>query len=183
MAPRIGPYRGRAWASTIAVAVQPAEREQRQAAEASAAGGLTLDGELYPPPGSAPLILGDQALSPGLGQQVLFSRKLAKGQEAALRQLTVLVDSPILATRATWQVLVNGVVVPGLDAVSMLFRAASSLAVSFDTLRVKVPDGGSIAVAVTNVDGAPRVYGAQLVGWTKPVQTTKAAAPASGIAT
>lgn len=165
----LGPrFRPRVFAAGVAVAPSPAEQRADQAA-AGPLNEVAFDAELYPPAGSRALILSDQQNIAGAGTVAALpglSTRLDPGFGAVIRQMQIMADSPTLTTRALWRILVDGVPVPGVGAVTMLWRAASSLALSFDTLRVRVPAGAQIDVSVTNVDGVPRVFGAQLVGWT-----------------
>lgn len=163
---RIGPWRGPQYGEGIALAIQPHERVQAQQAT-SAGTGMELDPYLYPPHNSRTLLLTDKIATPGAGEvtSANLSVRLARGEVAAIRQLTLFANSPDDTTAATWRVTVNGVTVPGLAALTMIMRVASSLAFSLDTLRVEVPDGALIQVFITNVDGIPRTFGAQLVGW------------------
>jgi hypothetical protein len=151
----------------VALALRPEEREQAAQQAAASAGGLELDQELYPPAGSRTAFLSAKVATAGAGEvsPAGLSLQLARGEVAVFRQLTMFAKDPDDTTDATWRITVNGVTVPGLEALTMIFRTASSLATSLDTLRVPVPDGGVVAVVINNRDGLPRVYGAQLVGW------------------
>lgn len=159
----------------VGLAVSDAERTRTPEQQAAAAG-VTFEPSLYPPRGSRALILTDQGNSAGGAGSTLalpgLSAQMDRGFTGAFRQLVIFADSPVLATRVTWAVLVDGIPAAGLGAVTMLFRAASSLSASFDTLRVEVPPTKTVSVVITNVDGGVRVLGAQLVGWVYKAENT-----------
>jgi hypothetical protein len=130
---------------------------------------LEFPAELFPPRDSRALVLTDTVnLAGGAGTSAKpagLHTKLELGFVAIIRSIQIFADAPDLTTRATWRILINGAPVAGLENLTMIFRAASSIARDFDTLRVEVPDGAEVDVQITNVDGVPRIYGAQLVGW------------------
>ncbi len=130
---------------------------------------LEFPSELFPPADSRALILTDVVTLAGAGVSATpagLSIQLPLGVVGVIRDIQIFADAPDLNTRATWRVRINGAVVQGLENLTMIFRAASSIARDFDTMRVEIPDNGLIDVQITNIDGAPRVYGAQLIGWT-----------------
>jgi hypothetical protein len=165
-------YRGlarRRFEPSIAVALSEGERTAVQQAAGQPSGPpVYFDPMLYPPPGSKRIDGTDQVNVAGAGVAAQLpgcTIQLDKGQIGVIDQIELFVDNPALITRAVWQIRVNGNPVPGFSALTMLFRAAASLARDFTAQRIQLPAGAKVEVFVTNVDGAARVFGAQLVGW------------------
>jgi hypothetical protein len=138
--------------------------------------------ELYPPADSRPIILTAQQTIAAAGSvtPAALTRQLPLGWVGVIRSLEIFADSPLVATRALWQLQINGAPVFGMEAVTMIFRDAASLARDFDNLRIAIPDNATISVQITNVDGAPRLYGAQLVGWEYQIPQVTQARPDNG---
>lgn len=129
---------------------------------------LEFPPELFPPRDSRALVRTDTATLAGANSAASpagLHVELQLGFVGVIRSIQIFADAPDLTTRALWRVRVNNAPVPGLEALTMIFRAASSIARDFDTIRVEIPDSGVVDVEIINVDGVPRVFGAQLVGW------------------
>jgi hypothetical protein len=127
----------------------------------------------YPPyeragPDSVPLVLqGDAALN-GVGNAVdpvALQVQLPANRRARIASFGQFLDGPLSSTIVQWTLFINDVPVPGLAGISVLGRAAGSLARDLDVF-VLVPAGARIRVRITDVDGAPIRAGATLGGWT-----------------
>lgn len=158
----------------LALDLGPAERAAAATAQdASAAGSAAFPPHLYPPRGSRAIMGQDQLNVAGAGVAAILPGTaivLDAGHIGVIDQIVIFADSPTLATRARWAILVNGVPAPGLGAISDIFALSSSQRLAFDKLGLMVGPGGRIEVAVTNLDGVGRVFGAQIVGWTYPAR-------------
>jgi hypothetical protein len=164
---RVGARR-RSFSSSVLLEVRP---DERVASDASApmGGSSQYPWHREPPPGAVPLFGTDQVNNPGpAGNVVLLPGTLIqipRGSIGVISSVQVFAEAPVLATRATWAILVNGVPAPNLGKLTDLFSAASSQRREFKDLGLITPEGANIQVSVTNLDGAARIYGAQLVGW------------------
>lgn len=161
-----GPRRRALFTSTVPLERGAAERAADQAAAPPAAV-FVFDPALYPPAGSLPVVLTDVQQSAAAGVLAFpgVAFKVPRGKRLVIDSAQLFADSPALDTRATWALLVDGIPIAGLHALTMIFRVATSQASTFDRLRALVAGGAGLSAIVTNVDGAPRLYGVQLVGW------------------
>jgi hypothetical protein len=156
----------RTFAQGVATTAGAPERPADQAGAPPAAV-MSFDPALYPPAGAQPVVLTDTLQSPGVGV-LLFANagmKVPLGKRLVIDSVQLFADSPMNDTRATWRLAVDAVPLPGLAALTMLFRGATSQASTFERLRVIVAGGRALSVSLTNVDGVARLFGVQLVGW------------------
>lgn len=130
---------------------------------------------LYPPPGSVPVFLADKGASNAAGVLIPagLKYKCREGWRTVVRVLEIFADPLTLASQLTWAVLVDGVPVKGLGAISVLPRTADSYSEVLDQWSFTVPEGRTLTVQITNGDGGTYNWlGAKLEGWTYPVGVT-----------
>lgn len=85
-----------------------------------------------------------------------------------IRGFTISISNMLTTTNVTWTLLVNGAPAGGYGAIKMFPRASAFVGNSFDTF-IRVPDGGTVSVQFSNVDGGTYVIGASLSGWYWPI--------------
>lgn len=120
-----------------------------------------------PPPGSTPLFLSAKAATVGAGNVVTpaaLQTTLQQSELGVIRGFSLFVENPTAATNVLWTLLINGAAVPGLNAVTILGRAAASVQRPLSVL-VFIPAGATVGVQITNVDGGAYNVGADLEGW------------------
>jgi hypothetical protein len=163
-----GRPRTRRFAQSIPLDVSSREQavSSQQAAQPALPNQYNFDPMLYPPPGARIVVLTDYWVSAVAGSNAppLLSRRVDRGNVHVIDAINIFADSPILSTRATWQIRIDGV--PATDPLTMIFRAASSLSLSFDRLRLLAKSEQLVDVLITNIDGAAKTFAAQLTGWT-----------------
>lgn len=125
--------------------------------------------EIYPPPGHVPFFRSATVDTAGAGtsQPDDLVVDVPQGMWGVVRWLELFANAPDVAMVARWALLVDGTPVPGLGNLTIIGRAAGSVAKSMEVAALVRP-GSSVRMTITNVDGAPRLLGAQLQGWTYP---------------
>jgi hypothetical protein len=163
-----GRPRTRRFSESVPLGVSPLERatSSQQAVTPTLPNQYNFDPMLYPPPGARIVVNTDYWVSAAAGNNApaLLSRRVDRGYVHVIDAINIFADSPILSTRATWQIRIDGV--PATDPLTMIFRAASSLSQTFDRLRLLAKSEQLVDVLITNVDGAAKTFAAQLSGWT-----------------
>lgn len=131
---------------------------------------LELPPYLYPPFTSTAFNLADASATAGVGQIINpagLVLEIPDNCYASINQIDLLLDGITAASQVFWRLLINGIPVPGWNALTILPRsgAASVNRGWGPQLGIKVPLGGIIGVQIQNFDGAAYTVGTQVYGW------------------
>lgn len=112
------------------------------------------------------------AVPAGVGSVVTsaaLSFALPATQVGWLQQVFLYVLLPIATTQLSWSVRINGGSVPGFTGLRNPPGAANFLLITTNDVRVRLPQGSTVDVQITNVDGAAITAGGLLAGWYHPL--------------
>lgn len=85
-----------------------------------------------------------------------------------LQGFTLYLLSPLATTRLQWQVRINQGPVPGFDNIQNPPGVANFELIITNDMRVRIPNGATVDVAITNLDGAAVTAGSVIQGWYHP---------------
>jgi hypothetical protein len=85
-----------------------------------------------------------------------------------LQGFTLYLLSPLATTRLNWAVRINQGPVPGFDNIQNPPGVANFELIITNDMRIRVPNGATVDVAITNLDGAAVTAGSIIQGWYHP---------------
>lgn len=121
--------------------------------------------DFFPPPGAQEFYSSVDFSSPGAGTTTPAGlvTQLPPGSSGIIRVVGYGVINMTTATNLTWEILLNGAVVPGW-ARRIFARNLPAVNVSEDAY-IRVPDGAQISLALVNTDGAAYTVNGSYSGW------------------
>lgn len=111
-----------------------------------------------------PAVAGSQTTS----AQLRFA--LPGDQVGWLQQNSIYILVPVATTRVLWTIRINGGPVSGFDNIRNPPGAANFILINDNDMRVRVPQGATVDMLITNEDGAAVTVGGKLAGWYHPRQ-------------
>lgn len=111
------------------------------------------------------------AVPAGVGSLVTSANlafALPATQVGWLQQFFLYILGPLATTRLSFMVMINGGPVPGFTMINPP-GAVNFLLITTNDMRVRLPQGSTVNVQITNLDGAAITAGGLLAGWYHPL--------------
>ena len=163
--------------------VEKPTRAKRRRGPVKSATGMDIprevesQGELFrfppsfaPPPGAQDFQRTGRSTVNGPGTTTILGNttfRLPRGSVGYIRSLTFDVNALSVTTDIEFSLLFNGAPVPGWTNLALFPRAASSASLAYgpEETYIWVPDGQTVSLEVTVIDGASYLIGGQYHGW------------------
>lgn len=125
--------------------------------------------EIYPIPGANEFnILAQKAtVAVEANTDIGLVVDVPKNNIGIIRGLNIFISDMLTTTNVTWTLMVNNGPATGYNNISIFPRTSPFVGNSFDAF-VRVPQGASIRVVFSNVDGGSYTVGASVSGWSWP---------------
>lgn len=136
---------------------------------------LRFPPQQYPIPDARGFTLFDQVDTVGVNQLLTPAGlviAMPVGYTGVVRSITIDVNDIAATTDLRYSLRIGGTPVPGYDSLRHFPRVAASVSRDFDAYIV-IPDGRTLDVLVTNVDGGAHKVGGSITGWSWPTTSGK----------